>query len=153
MNAEKDNMANESLENNISFSEKVELIEKAIEASHFSYAPYSHYHVGAAILTLNAEIYQGCNIENASFGATNCAERTAIFKAISDGEKEFKALAIHAVNAKNEKNYAYPCGICRQVLAEFCNPDFLIIIAKDKSDYKEYRLSELLPKSFSKDNL
>lgn len=92
-----------------------ELISKAKEAMRYAYTPYSNFNVGAALLTKEGKVYTGCNIENSSFGATNCAERTAIFKAISDGEKEFTKIAI----VSSSKDYTYPCGICRQVLAEF----------------------------------
>ena len=129
------------------------LIEKAVEASKAAYAPYSQYHVGAALLTEEGQIYTGCNIENASFGATNCAERTAFFKAVSEGNKNFCAIAIvgGSVNGCEESSfsdYAYPCGICRQVMQEFCNPEFVILVAKTPEDYKKYSLRELLPCGF-----
>lgn len=128
-----------------------ELIERAIAASKLAYAPYSDYHVGAALLAENGKIYTGCNVENASFGATNCAERTAFFKAVSEGVTDFRAIAIVGGSASAENkfaDYAYPCGICRQVMQEFCDADFTIIVAKTTEDYKKYTLQELLPFGF-----
>lgn len=125
------------------------LIKKAIEMLNFSYVPYSNFHVGAALLTSEGEIYTGCNIENAAYGPSNCAERTAVFKAVSEGKKEFEAIAI--VGGKNGKieNFCPPCGVCRQVLAEFCKKDFEIILAKSTDEYKIMTLEQLLPESFS----
>ena len=125
------------------------LIKKAIEMLNFSYAPYSNFHVGAALLTSEGKIYTGCNIENAAYGPSNCAERTAIFKAVSEGKKEFEAIAI--VGGKNGKieNFCPPCGVCRQVLAEFCKKDFEIVLAKSKNEYTLMTLEQLLPESFS----
>lgn len=125
------------------------LIKKAIEMLNFSYAPYSNFHVGAALLTSEGEIYTGCNIENAAYGPSNCAERTAIFKALSEGKKEFEAIAV--VGRKNGKieNFCPPCGVCRQVLAEFCKKDFKIVLAKSTNEYKIMTLEQLLPESFS----
>lgn len=125
------------------------LIKKAIEMLNFSYTPYSNFHVGAALLTSEGEIYTGCNIENAAYGPSNCAERTAIFKAVSEGKKEFEAIAI--VGGKNGKieNFCPPCGVCRQVLAEFCKKDFEIVLAKSTNEYKIMTLEQLLPESFS----
>ena len=125
------------------------LIKKAIEMLNFSYAPYSNFHVGAALLTSEGKIYTGCNIENAAYGPSNCEERTAIFKAVSEGKKEFEAIAI--VGGKNGKieNFCPPCGVCRQVLAEFCKKDFEIVLAKSKNEYKIMTLEQLLPESFS----
>lgn len=125
------------------------LIKKAIEMLNFSYVPYSNFHVGAALLTSEGEIYTGCNIENAAYGPSNCAERTAVFKAVSEGKKEFKAIAI--VGGKNGKieNFCPPCGVCRQVLAEFCKKNFEIILAKSTDEYKIMTLEQLLPESFS----
>jgi cytidine deaminase len=138
------------------------LIEKAAGAAKIAYSPYSKYCVGTALLTKSGEIFTGCNVENASYGATNCAERTAFFKAVSEGFLEFEAIAIvggpsHIIcteDAEKEGNhiefsdYAYPCGICRQVMQEFCDRDFRIIVAKSVEDYKEYTLGELLPFGF-----
>jgi len=125
------------------------LIKKAIEMLNFSYAPYSNFHVGAALLTSEGGIYTGCNIENVAYGPSNCAERTAIFKAVSEGKKEFEAIAV--VGGKNGKieNFCPPCGVCRQVLAEFCKKDFEIVLAKSTNEYKIMTLEQLLPESFS----
>lgn len=124
------------------------LVKTAYEATKMSYTPYSHFNVGAALLTKGGKIYMGCNIENAAYGATNCAERTAFFKAISEGEKEFSAIAI----VSSSKDYTYPCGICRQVIAEFCDEDMEIILAKEM-DYKVFTLKEMLPYSFTSKDL
>ena len=127
-----------------------ELIAQAVKAKESAYAPYSNFRVGAALLTKSGTIYTGCNVENASFPAGNCAERTAVFKAVSEGEREFQAIA---VNGDNE-SYLPPCGICRQVLAEFCNPDdFQVVLAKGQADYQIMTLGELLPQAFGPENL
>ena len=125
----------------------------AKEAMKNSYAPYSNYNVGAVLLTKKNDVYTGCNIENASYGVTCCAERTALFKAVSVGEKEFSA--IYIVGGKNGviTNYAMPCGVCRQALAEFCDADFKIYVGISVDDIKEFTLSELLPCSFDKSKL
>ncbi|MCH5274522.1 MAG: cytidine deaminase [Lachnospiraceae bacterium] len=128
------------------------LIRAALEARKIAYAPYSGYKVGAALLTEEDEIYTGCNIENASYGATNCAERTAFFRAISEGKLNFKAIAITGGKEAPE-DYAYPCGICRQVMQEFCKEDFIILTAKTEQDYQEYRLRDLLPYGFGGEKL
>lgn len=120
----------------------MELMEKAIEAKKNSYSPYSNFKVGAALLTKDNEIYTGCNIESVSYTPTCCAERTAFFKAISEGKKEFKAIAITGDN-----KFCYPCGVCRQVMSEFCDDEFKIYVG-DSKEYKEYTLKELLPYSF-----
>ncbi len=119
-----------------------------------SYAPYSHFHVGAALLDKNGKIWTGCNIENAAYGPSNCAERTAVFKAVSEGAREFEAIAI--VGGPEDENgtpqiqdFCPPCGVCRQVLAEFCDRDFKIILANGKGEQKVFTLAELLPESFS----
>ena len=105
-------------------------------------------------MTASGKIYRGCNIENSSFGATNCAERTAFFKAVSEGEKDFKKICIVGGPAgAMPVDFAYPCGICRQVMREFCKPDFEIIVAKSVDDYKVFTLDELLPSSFGPENL
>ena len=122
-----------------------ELINKAKKARENAYAPYSEFKVGAALLCKDGKIYTGCNIENISYGATNCAERTAIFKAVSEGEYEFEAIAI--VGGKDKLELTSPCGMCRQVMREFCDSDFKIILADDVNQ-KEYLLEELLPLSF-----
>ncbi|MDE6713494.1 MAG: cytidine deaminase [Lachnospiraceae bacterium] len=132
--------------------EEKELIRAAMEARQMAYAPYSNFLVGAALLTENGTIYQGCNIENASYGATNCAERTAVFRAVSEGETRFSAIAIAGGMRDQELTYAYPCGICRQVLREFCEPEQMwVIVARSETDYQKRKLSELLPDSFGPD--
>jgi len=126
-----------------------ELIHSALDARKMSYAPYSGYAVGAALLTDGGKVYQGVNIENASYGATNCAERTAFFKAVSEGERSFKAIAIvGGLIGEEPVDYAYPCGVCRQVMQEFTDNDFCVIVAKSVSDYQLYKLDELLPYGF-----
>lgn len=127
------------------------LIEKALNARKKSYSPYSGFSVGAALLAKDGTVICGCNIENSSYGATNCAERTAFFKAVSEGITDFDAIAIVGGKSENEmpEDYAYPCGICRQVMREFCNPNtFKVFVAKSVDEYKEYTLSEILPESF-----
>ncbi|MCR4690803.1 MAG: cytidine deaminase [Lachnospiraceae bacterium] len=133
----------------------IKLIEEALQARKASYSPYSHYAVGAALLTKEGSIIRGCNIENASYGATNCAERTAFFKAVSEGKKEFTAIAITGGPAGDAPDgFAYPCGICRQVMREFCDPgSFQVIVAKSIDEYESYTLEQLLPKSFGPDHL
>lgn len=125
------------------------LIDKAFEMLKYSYVPYSKFHVGAGLLAKNGKIYGGCNIENSAFGPTNCAERTAFFKAISEGVKDFEAIAIVGGPNGIVKNYCAPCGICRQVMSEFCSSDFKIILAKDKNTYKIFTLDEILPLRFN----
>lgn len=130
-----------------------QLIKAALKARDNAYAPYSHFAVGAAVLTKDGQVYTGCNIENASFGATNCAERTAIFKAVSAGYKEFIKIAIVGGKVGEEiTEFAYPCGVCRQVIAEFSNPkEMCVLVAKSEEDYIEKSLEELLPFSFGGD--
>lgn len=132
-----------------------ELITAAIAARQKSYSPYSHYQVGAALLTGEGQIVTGCNIENAAYGPTNCAERTAFFKAVSEGYREFRAIAIVGSPEGDElTQYAYPCGVCRQVMMEFCDPDtFQIIVARSENDYKTMTLKELLPEGFGPENM
>ena len=130
------------------------LIDTAIEQLKFSYTPYSNFKVGAALLTKSGKIYTGCNIENASYTPTNCAERTAFFKAVSEGVRDFQAICI--VGGKDGKltEYTAPCGVCRQVMMEFCNPKtFQIILAIDVKQYDIYTLKEMLPKGFGPSNL
>ena len=130
------------------------LIDTAIEQLQFSYTPYSNFKVGAALLAKNGEIFTGCNIENASYTPTNCAERTAFFKAVSEGVREFRAICI--VGGKDGKltEYTAPCGVCRQVMMEFCDPKtFQIILAVDKERYEIYTLEELMPLGFGPLNL
>lgn len=124
-----------------------ELILSALKARENAYAPYSQFLVGAALLCSDGTVYTGCNIENISYSATVCAERTAIFKAVSEGKRDFEAVAIVG-GKKDETIFAYPCGICRQVMAEFCKADFKVVVAKSEETYEKYSLSELLPKSF-----
>ena len=123
-----------------------ELLKIAEETVSKAYVPYSNFHVGAALLTKSGKVYTGCNVECASYGGTNCAERTAIFKAISEGEREFDAIAVASDNSK--KGLAtFPCGICRQVVAEF-GKDIRIILGVSDGDIKEFTISDLLPHSF-----
>lgn len=126
-----------------------QLIATALAARKSAYTPYSNYTVGAALLTADNKIFSGCNIENASYGATNCAERTAFFKAVSEGERDFKAIAIAGgIQGQKPVDYAYPCGICRQVIKEFCKDDFEIVVVKSSTDYQIFSLAELLPHGF-----
>ncbi len=124
------------------------LIEKAFDMLDFAYVPYSRYTVGAALLAKNGKIYTGCNIENISFGPTNCAERTALFKAVSEGVKEFKAIAVVGGPQKKITGWCTPCGVCRQTLREFCDSDFIFILAKSKNEYRLMTMDEILPESF-----
>lgn len=126
-----------------------ELIAEAMKAKENAYVPYSHFRVGAALLTESGRVYTGCNIENVSYGATNCAERTAVFKAVSEGEREFKAIVITG----DSGDYLPPCGICRQVLLEFGKDSIEVILANSIEDYKVTTLGELLPGAFSSKNL
>ena len=131
-----------------------ELIETALSMRKMSYTPYSHWNVGAALLAADGRIFTGCNIENAAFTPTNCAERTAFFKAVSEGVKEFKAIAIvGGMEDATELEYCPPCGVCRQVMSEFCEDDFKIILAKSETEYREFTLAELLPERFGPSNL
>lgn len=137
------------MENMISKEQMKMLAEAAMKARKNAYTPYSGYAVGAALLAGDGAIYSGCNVENASYGATNCAERTAFFKAVSEGVREFRAIAIAGGMAGQEpKDYAYPCGICRQVMKEFCSDDFQILVVKSAEDYQIYSLDALLPYGF-----
>lgn len=134
--------------------ERAHLVKKAIEAMQASYSPYSGFKVGAALETQAGKIYLGCNIENASYTPTNCAERTAYFKAVFEGERIFKRIAI--VGGKNGvlTDYTPPCGVCRQVMREFCSPtNFEVILAKSEQDYKVYTLAEIFPESFGPEDL
>lgn len=123
------------------------LIQAALNAQKKAYVPYSKFKVGAAILTEEGEIYTGCNIEIASYSPTLCAERTAIFKAVSEGRRKIKAIAV-----VGDSDFTYPCGVCRQVLREF-GKDATIIVANSKEDYRKYKLEELLPHSFGPEDL
>ena len=136
----------------VSETEEKELVKQALEARKLAYVPYSGYAVGAALLAANGHRYLGGNIENASYGATNCAERTAFFKAVSEGEREFIAIAIAGgIIGEDPVEYAYPCGICRQIMQEFCGEDFIIYVVKSEQDYQSYTLKELLPFGFGGD--
>ena len=131
-----------------------ELIIAALEARKMSYAPYSDFYVGAALLTKDGKIFKGCNVENVGYSATNCAERTAFFKAVSEGYLEFEAIAIIGGKGEEPDDYAYPCGICRQVMMEFCDPKtFRVIVAISEKEYIERTLEEMLPLGFGPDKL
>ena len=135
---------------------KEELIKLAYEAQEKSYSPYSEFQVGAALLAKSGNVYLGCNIENAAYSPSNCAERTAFFKAISEGEKEFQAIAIvgNKKNApKEEWGFCAPCGVCRQVMMEFVNPEEFQIYLGKGEESKSFTLRELMPESFSPANL
>ena len=132
--------------------DKKELVKLAYEAQKFSYSPYSGFQVGAALLAKSGKVYLGCNIENVAFSPTNCAERTAFFKAVSEGEKEFEAIAVVGNKKGAEKDkweFCTPCGVCRQVMLEFVNPDEFMIILGKAEEMKVFTLKELLPESFS----
>ena len=131
-----------------------ELIREAIRMMDHSYAPYSHFHVGAALLAKNGMVYGGCNIENAGYTPSNCAERTAFFKAVSEGVRDFQAICIVGGKDGVPTEYAAPCGVCRQVMMEFCDPEtFQIILAVSREKYDIFALKELLPIGFGPDNL
>ncbi|MDR1619286.1 MAG: cytidine deaminase [Clostridiales bacterium] len=131
------------------------LIASARQAREAAYAPYSGFLVGAALLTKSGKVYTGCNIENAAMGPGNCAERTAIFKAVSEGEKDFKAIAVMggARGRAEPMGFCCPCGVCLQVMMEFCEGDFQIIVAASENDYRAYTLEQLLPNGFGPKNL
>ena len=124
-----------------------ELISLASKAREKAYAPYSHWLVGAALLCKNGKVYLGCNIENSSFTPTVCAERTAFFKAISEGERDFEKIAIISGDEeRGPEGYCTPCGVCRQVMSEFCDPDkFIIVCSRSEDDYQEFTLRQMLP--------
>lgn len=142
---------------NINLEEKTihTLVKEAMNARNFSYSPYSNFSTGAALLTKDDKIYTGCNIENAAFSPTNCAERTAFFKAISEGNREFKAICVvGGITNKNITDYCPPCGVCRQVMLEFCDENsFYIILAKSENEIKIYTLSQMIPINFTNNNL
>lgn len=127
-----------------------ELIKAALRMRTFSYVPYSGFRVGAALLTRSGKIYTGCNIENASYTPTNCAERTAFFKAVSEGEREFSAIAIAGgAQGAAALDYCPPCGVCRQVMMEFCDAKvFQVILVKSETEYRVFTLEELFPMGF-----
>ena len=130
------------------------LIETALAQRALSYTPYSGFKVGAALMAKDGTIYTGCNIENAAYGPSNCAERTAFFKAVSEGVREFRAICVVGGKGESLTEYAAPCGVCRQVMMEFCRPEeFEIILAKNKKEYDVYPLKELLPLGFGPANL
>ena len=118
-------------------------IKEAFEAKENAYAPYSNFKVGAALLCSDGSVYKGCKIENSSYSATRCAERSALSSAVSDGKRDFKAIVITGGD-----DYCFPCGVCRQVLAEFADKNFGIVVAKSEEDYKVYKIGELLPEAF-----
>ena len=127
-----------------------ELIQLAKEARAHSYTPYSGFAVGAALLCADGTVYQGCNIENAAFGPTVCAERVAVFKAVYDGQRDFAAIAVAGGKAGEEVSGLFPpCGVCRQVLREFCDLDFPLHLAKENNEFETHTLGEMLPYSFS----
>ena len=131
------------------------LLEEALKARKFSYSPYSRFQVGAALLAKDGQIFTGCNIESASYTPSNCAERTAFFKAVSQGVREFEAIAVVG-GPKEAKNldYCTPCGVCRQVMMEFCDPkSFQVIVAKNPEEYQVFTLEEILPMGFGPKDL
>ena len=131
-----------------------DLIRLAMEAREHSYSPYSHFMVGAALLAKNGKVYQGCNIENAGYTPSNCAERTAFFKAVSEGVLEFETIAIVAGPKNGELIRTAPCGVCRQVMMEFCEyKTFRVLLAKSPEDYEEWTLEKLLPFGFGPKDL
>ncbi|MBE7077110.1 MAG: cytidine deaminase [Clostridiales bacterium] len=129
-----------------------ELLEIAVEARKKSYSPYSGFRVGAALLGKSGKIYTGCNVENAAYTPTNCAERTAVFKAVSEGEREFSAIAIVGGKGEDVADFCAPCGVCRQVLAEFCDGDFRVVLGTP-DNIRVYSFAEILPLSFGKNDL
>lgn len=130
-----------------------ELLLLAEEARQHSYSPYSHFSVGAALLCQDGSVYKGANIENASYGATNCAERTAFFKAVFDGKRDFSALAVVGGSVDRAEDFCFPCGICRQVMAEFCGPDFRLLFQNGSGRQKVCTLGELFPCGFGPEAL
>lgn len=138
----------------ISDEQKKELFTIAKHMLNFSYVPYSNFKVGAALITKDGKIFTGCNVENAAYGPSNCAERTAFFKAISEGELSFEGIMIVGGPNGIIKDYCAPCGVCRQVMMEFCNPEtFSIFLAKDENDIIEYKLKSLMPLGFGNADL
>ena len=133
--------------------DKKSLVERAVAARERAYSPYSSFCVGAALLCADGDVYEGANIENSSYGATNCAERTAFFTALMEGKREFTAIAIvGSKRGEDISSYCAPCGICRQVMAEFCRADFEILLF-DGNNIKTYTLDSILPEAFDKGNL
>ncbi len=129
-----------------------ELIKAAIAAREMAYAPYSGFRVGAALLGKSGKVYSGCNVENAGYSPTNCAERTALFKAVSEGEREFLSIAIVGGRYENIADFCAPCGVCRQALAEFCDKDFRIVLGTEER-LQVFTLEQLLPFAFGKGDL
>lgn len=134
-------------------SDQSKLIQAAFDAMERAYAPYSHFTVGAALLTADGRIFTGCNVENAAYGPSNCAERTAFFSAVSQGYRRFRAIAIVGGPAGKAEQFCPPCGVCRQVMAEFCSGDFEIILATRAGEVQTFTLEQLLPMRFGPDNL
>ena len=130
-----------------------ELVALAKKAAENAYVPYSGYTVGAALLAKNGRVYLGCNIENAAYGPTNCAERTAFFKAVSEGERYFEAIAVVGGKNLDFRDYFTPCGVCRQVMAEFCDESFRVLVGKNGEEYLSLTLGEILPHTFSPKSL
>ena len=134
--------------------DKKELVQEALAAREFAYTPYSNFNVGAALLCKSGKVFRGCNIENAAYTPTSCAERTAFFKAISEGEHDFSAIAVVGGPAGAPPvDFCYPCGVCRQVIAEFCRRDFKIYVAKSADEIREYSLDDILPHAFTEEDL
>ncbi|MGI6622186.1 MAG: cytidine deaminase [Acetivibrionales bacterium] len=131
------------------FAEPESLVKLAVEAKEKAYVPYSGFHVGAALYADNGKVYTGCNVENASYGAAICAERTAVVKAISDGAKKILAIAV----SSDSNNPTMPCGICRQVISEFCSPDMPLYLSNRSGEYKVYHFAEMLPYSFKQSDM
>ena len=129
------------------------LMKEAYEARKASYAPYSNFNVGAALLTKEGKVYHGCNIENAAYTPSNCAERTAFFKAVSEGERNFEAIAIVAGPKDGELQFTAPCGVCRQVMSEFCSREFKIVLGTSEKEYRVFTLEEVLPMGFGPKDL
>ena len=135
-------------------AEAVKLIRTAMEMRKNSYCPYSSFSVGAALLAADGSLYTGCNVENAAYSVSTCAERTAFLKAVSEGVTDFKAIAIVGGKSPEAEDYSWPCGVCRQVMREFCSPEeFVVIAAKNEKDYRCRTLAQLLPESFGPGNL
>ena len=130
----------------------LELMRMAEAAREHAYAPYSHFCVGAALLTASGKVYTGCNVENAAFTPTNCAERTAFFKAVSEGEREFVAIAVTGGKAGDAPRFCAPCGVCRQVMLEFCGGDFRVLLG-NAAAFEAFTLDALVPHSFGAEDM
>ncbi len=134
--------------------DRTALIRAAFVAREYAYAPYSHFKVGAALLTRRGRVFTGCNVESATYTPTCCAERTALLKAVSEGERQFAAIAIvGSMEGHRNTLITSPCGVCRQMLFEFGGPQLIVIMAKSETDYEEMTLDQLLPLGFGPDNL